>query len=325
MTVVRVLLVVLVLAAAGCGRTDERDRPAGADSVPPTAPRRLSPAAPRRLSPAVRYTVAAGELNGDLKQVAADAVQAFTTYQAAADPSIEVSSKLASMGLPGVPAPAASVLLVADTASEGDVIYPELAGLTDDAAAVMVVLRQRLEPRSGRARTVTRTVEVTLGRDRAGWRLTGLESAGGVPPRNTPPLSVAARRVLRSERADLPDSVRWDIEAGQVDERVLAVVADLAEQHDIAVTVLATGHPYNVFGTERVSNHTRGRAVDIWAIDGRPIVQQRDPQGPVADVARMLLARGVTELGGPWDLDGAGTSSFTDAVHQDHLHIGFDQ
>ena len=116
-----------------------------------------------------------------------------------------------------------------------------------------------------------------------------------------------------------------EAEPGTVDDRVLAILAQLGAEHRVDVTTLATGHPHNVFDSQRVSNHTRGRAVDIWALDGRPVVDQRDLSGSLATLARGLLAVGVSELGGPWDLDGPGGASFTNVVHQDHLHVGFDR
>lgn len=154
--------------------------------------------------------------------------------------------------------------------------------------------------------------------------VTELASLGGEAPATPTPLSGSADSVLSNPGIDLPDSARWDIESGAIDARVLDLLAELARDHRLSVTVLATGHPNNVFASRRVSNHTVGRAVDIWAIDGRPVVEQRQPDGALAALARSLLARGVTELGGPWDLDGPGGASFANTVHQDHLHLGFD-
>ena len=38
------------------------------------------------------------------------------------------------------------------------------------------------------------------------------------------------------------------------------------------MSVLRSGHPLHVFGTTRTSDHPRGRAVDVWALDHRPLV-----------------------------------------------------
>jgi hypothetical protein len=79
-----------------------------------------------------------------------------------------------------------------------------------------------------------------------------------------------------------------------------------------------------VFGTPNRSAHSVGRAVDIWAVGDRPVVQQRDDESSVAyQVAEALFeARRVHRLGAPWAFDGAGGRSWTDPVHLDHLHLG---
>lgn len=275
-----------------------------------------------RLEPAARYQPPPGEPAPAAKQAASDVVQALTTFEAGPDPATAVATALGGLGAPVELAAQAGPLLVAGAASAGDIVYPQLGGLTSQTASVMVVVRQRLLER-GAERGVVRTVDVRLAL-REAWVVTGIGSAGGSAPEPSPPPSATAALVLANPNINLPDSARWDILAGGVDQRVLAVLAKLGAAHRIDVTVLATGHPHEVFASGRVSNHTRGRAVDVWAVDGRPVLDQRDPAGPLATLARSLLADGVTELGGPWDLDGAAGASFTNTVHQDHLHLGFD-
>jgi len=265
-----------------------------------------------------------GEPVPEAKQAAADAVQALTTFDAGPDPAAIAGAALARLGDPVELVGQAGPLLVAGAASAGDIVYPQLGGLTVEAASVMVVVRQRLLT-DGVARAVVRTVDVRLARRGPAWAVTGIESTGGAPPEPAPAPSAAAAPVLDNANIALADSARWDILAGGVDDRVLAVLAMVGREHRLDVTVLASGHPHEVFGSSHVSNHTAGRAVDIWALDGQPVLAQRDPSGPLANLARSLLAGGVTELGGPWDLDGPGGASFTNTVHQDHLHVGFDR
>ena len=311
------LLAWVLLAACTAGDGGQvpvasTDRPA---SVPVTSP---------RLEAASRYQPLPGEPAPEAKQAAADAVQALTTFEAGSDPALEVSTALTGLGAPAELVGQAAPLLVVGAASAGDIVYPQLGGLTARSASVMVVVRQRLLA-GGATTAVVRTLDVRLARRGQEWVVTGLESAGGVPLDPAPPPSAAAAPVLANDNVGLTDSARWDILAGGVDDRVLSVLARLGMEHTLDVTVLATGHPHEVFGSSHVSNHTQGRAVDIWALDGRPVLEQRDPAGPLATLARSLLAEGVTELGGPWDLDGPGGASFTNLVHQDHLHVGFDR
>ena len=77
-----------------------------------------------------------------------------------------------------------------------------------------------------------------------------------------------------------------------------------------------------MFGTYRTSDHTDGRAVDIWALDGRPIIE-RGASAKVADFMRAAQDAGAYQVGGPVDLDGSGASFFSDDTHRDHIHLGF--
>lgn len=311
------LLIGMLLA--GCSGPDSGPTGTATSGTTPTVPLTVA-----RLEAARRYQPLAGEPAPEAKQMAADTVQALTTFEAGPDPAPAVGAALAALGAPAELIGQARPLLVAGAASAGDILYPQLGGLTAGAASVMVVVRQRLLT-DGVGRSVVRTVDVRLTRHGPAWAVAGIESAGGTAPGPAPPPSAAAAAILANENVGLADSARWDILAGGIDDRVLAVLARLALDHRLDVTVLATGHPLNVFGSGHVSNHTEGRAVDIWGVDGRPVLEQRDPAGPLATLGRSLLADGVTELGGPWDLDGPGGASFTNTVHQDHLHVGFDR
>lgn len=114
------------------------------------------------------------------------------------------------------------------------------------------------------------------------------------------------------------------MESGVVDDRVLSMLTELAKRWKLHVLVLKSGHPRNVYPTKRVSNHTRGLAVDIWKINDIPVIEQG--RSPWQAVMKAAAALGANEIGGPKDLDkGAGRKPyFTNAVHQDHLHLGFD-
>ena len=263
-----------------------------------------------------------GEPAPEVKQLASDALQAMATYDVGGGTPIAAAARLGARGNTAA-VDAAAALLLPDAASAIDIVYPQLGGLTNTEASVMVVFRHRLL-QGGEERVVTRTGDVRLERGPAGWSVATIASLGGEPGPPAP-VSPAGQAVLDNDRLDLPDSARWDITAGRIDDRVLDLLARLTVDHTLSVTVLATGHPHNVFASESVSNHTVGRGVDIWAVDGQPVVAQRDPASPLRTLVEQLLREGVTELGSPWDLDGTGRgASFTNTVHQDHLHLAFD-
>jgi hypothetical protein len=122
----------------------------------------------------------------------------------------------------------------------------------------------------------------------------------------------------------LTDLARGDIESGRVDPRVLQILADLSQDHTIAVSVIQSGHSPFVEGTNRYSNHLFGRAVDVYMIDGEGV----SPMSASARsaVAWLLALQGPerpTEVGSPFP-DLVGPGAFSDASHLDHIHIGYD-
>ena len=96
----------------------------------------------------------------------------------------------------------------------------------------------------------------------------------------------------------------------------------LAAAHVVDVSVVKSGHPLYVFGTNRLSDHPRGHAVDVWAIDGHPVVSPAN-RPLVESVMRLGASLGAYQVGGPVDLDGAGLQYFSDNTHHDHIHLGF--
>ena len=284
------------------------------------------------------YEPIAGETYPGAKRVAGRFAEELLTYEAARSPRDLLRGVLLDVDDTfDVPSVEKRVerLFVRGATSRGEVIYPQLGGLTvgagTDRASVMVVVAQHVEGGAAAAGTVTRTMDVRLIRRGEAWRVEDLADAGGAPPA-TPAgdLPEVARRVLDDTRIELADSARWDILAGDIDERLLTTMLDLAGVAPYSVAVLKSGHPNNVFGTDRVSGHTLGRGMDVWKIAGRPVVLQRSSTRSDAHAytTSALEDFDVPELGSPWDLDGPpvpGTlkPSFTDAVHADHIHLAF--
>lgn len=301
------------LAAAGCTQGGTEPARAAAPSSTTTTEPRL-PVPPR-------YTPIDGEPVPELKSLAADFLQALGTYDVGGGTAAAAAARVGAFATSAA-LPANDLLLVPMASSTIEIVYPQLAGLIDDAASIMVVFRWRLLER-GREASVTRIADVRLTREAGTWRVSSVESLGG-DPADPGALSPIARAVLANDRIELPDPARWDINSGRIADGVLKALNDLAIKHTLRVTVLASGHPYEVFGTKLVSNHSVGRGVDIWAIDGQPVVSLRDPAGPLPGLVRELIDAGVTEVGSPFDVDGPGGASFANTVHQDHLHVGFD-
>lgn len=312
------LLALLSLTLAACTASD-----AGAPNSSEATEPSTTTTTEVTLPPPTPYQPLDGEPAPDAKKVASDALQAVGTYDEGAGTVAGAVQRLGALGDPAA-VDAAAGLLVPDASSTVEIVYPQLAGLTDTQASVMVVARHRLL-REGEETSVTRTVDVRLVRGQAGWTVSTFASLGGDPV-PAPAISPSARAVLDSDAIDMPDSARWDIEAGRIDDRVLDLLLEIAEKHTLSVAVFASGHPLNVFGSASVSNHTEGRAVDIWAVDGVAVVSQRDPAGALhALVSELVASEAVTELGAPWDLDAGAGVSFANTVHQDHLHLAFDR
>jgi cell wall-associated NlpC family hydrolase len=144
----------------------------------------------------------------------------------------------------------------------------------------------------------------------------GAEGTGGPP-------GPEALALLDNKNVVLDQDGVNDIKAGRIDPRVVAVLTKLSEDHKITVSCMCSDHPTFTTGGS-VSNHHHGRGVDIAAIDGMPV----NAANPLArEVATELSALDPSyrpnEIGTPWPISGPGY--FTDADHNDHLHVGFKQ
>ncbi len=210
--------------------------------------------------------------------------------------------------------------------SRGTIEYPQLGGHRDDRISIMVVVRQELgEDGSTEAeRAETRTMDVRLVRgDSGAWEFEELASAGGEPVARPADLSPLVASVVDNPRIDLPDTAIWDIYSGYTDPALLKAMLDIAERTPYSVIVVKTGHPHNVFGTDRVSNHTVGRAVDIHDVNSELVIDSHDKTSFIYALSEWLVSRhDIREFGSPWLFEDAVAHNFTDEVHHDHLHVG---
>jgi hypothetical protein len=113
-----------------------------------------------------------------------------------------------------------------------------------------------------------------------------------------------------------------DYPSAQLDRRVRELLTAIATHHRIRVSCIRTGHSWYVKGTDRVSNHTVWRAVDVDQVDGHPV----SPSNAAARELARWIGQGSagvwpSEVGSPWAF--GARPWFTDPGHQDHVHVGF--
>ncbi|OFW62465.1 MAG: hypothetical protein A2135_02435 [Actinobacteria bacterium RBG_16_67_15] len=265
-----------------------------------------------------RYVVPVGEVEPEAKQLAADIANALTTYEESDDPTARFSSIAGAAGVELL-AEAGEPLTHRGRWSRGRVVYPQLGGLTNERVSVMVVTRQTVGLGSEPEFTVVRTLDIRLIRGEAGWEFDALASAGGAFD-SIEDLALAGA-VAANPRIEMPDSARLDILGGEISPILLELMSDLADITPYGITVMATGHPYHVFETGRVSHHTLGRAIDINRVGERHVIDDRGPNSATRALVQWLWEQSeVIQVGAPWDVDGTGRS-FANTVHQDHIHV----
>ncbi|MGH2906212.1 MAG: lytic transglycosylase domain-containing protein, partial [Solirubrobacterales bacterium] len=130
--------------------------------------------------------------------------------------------------------------------------------------------------------------------------------------------------VLNTKTIEIYEGGRNDIRAGQIDRRVLALLAFLdSEGYHPTVTCLISGHSY-LTSSGNVSEHMFGTAVDIAAINGQSMIENNKPHGLMEEVVRKIMTlQGILEphqIISLFDLGGA-TMSLPD--HANHIHVGF--
>jgi hypothetical protein len=113
-----------------------------------------------------------------------------------------------------------------------------------------------------------------------------------------------------------------DLANPHLDLRVQSLLTVLAQHWTLRISCLHTGHSRYVAGTQRLSNHTAWRAVDIDQVNHQPVT-------PTSPTTAALLGwldhlQGPLrpqEIGSP--IDPGHPPYFTDPGHHDHIHIGY--
>jgi hypothetical protein len=201
-----------------------------------------------------------------------------------------------------------------------EILLAQYGGLLATSASVLVALDQWLRFADGRVRRRGTTLDVRLSLRAGRWQVDAVRPARPTGAATRP--TDVGERVLSDRRLQFPDAAAADVRARLVDDAVLTGLVELARVYRLEVSVLRSGHPIRVFGTDRVSDHTIGRAVDVWAVDGRPVIEW-GARRRTRELMRAALEVGAYQVGGPVDLDGAGPTTFSDDTHQDHIHLGF--
>jgi hypothetical protein len=294
--------------------------PSSTTAAPSPSPSAASPLSPG-LPAAAPWVAGAGEVHPAVKVAALSALETIGTWSGAGGGSVAAAAaRLRAVGVDPSLAAQAGPLLGAEPAAVTRIVDAQYGGILVSSSSVLAVLDQSRVDAAGHVHAGGTTVDVRLVAAAPRWRITALRPASPGPATSSLPAS--AREVLASSRVRLPFAARADIASGQVHASVLGALLALAERYVVDVSIIRSGHPTHVFGTSRLSDHPRGRAVDVWALDGRRIV---DPANRAFVVRAMRVAASVGpyQVGGPVDLDGGGRQYFSDQTHQDHLHLGF--
>jgi cell wall-associated NlpC family hydrolase len=145
--------------------------------------------------------------------------------------------------------------------------------------------------------------------------LYGQEGRGASP-------SQEAAALLHNKRVAFDADGIADLKAGRIDPRVASVLSVISRDHEISVSAMMSDHDKQTAGGS-ISNHYYGRAVDIASIDGQAVGPGNQVAKEIAiSLSRLDPAIRPSEIGSPWALPGA--AYFTDAAHQNHLHVAFD-
>jgi Transglycosylase SLT domain len=132
------------------------------------------------------------------------------------------------------------------------------------------------------------------------------------------------QRVLNDPALSIYACGRQDIQTGQIDRRVLAVMEYLvAKGYRLTITSLKCGHSY-LTASGNVSAHSYGSAVDIAAVNGIPITGHQGPGSITEAVIKdLLLLQGSMRPAQIISLMDLGPPTFILPDHYNHIHVGY--
>lgn len=267
-----------------------------------------------------RWTAPAGEVLPQSKQAAVDFLVAAMSFEDGGRDDAALAARVEPTGQPVGPALPLLGLLPGTGPAALAVRYSQYGGLdpAEVSASQMVVGEQLLLDGDGALvrRPFAADVRLSLVEDQ--WVVTSATPAFPEPELES--LDPAVEALLVEDRVDLPGIAAADLRSGVVAASVARALLQLSERWRIGVHVFYSAHPINVFPTDRPSAHAVGRAVDVWSLDGIPVVDQ--DASPWRAFMEAALDTDASNIGGPAELQPA-ASFFTDRVHQDHVHLAF--
>ncbi|MER7757634.1 hypothetical protein [Kitasatospora sp. NPDC097643] len=314
---------VLLLGTAGCASSAKKPAAMASSSSPPAETGTPTPTpTPTPLPNPPLWQPGPGEIQPDVKRRAVELVAALGAWPPGGQGVAAARARVAALGLPPALADQAGPLAPPASEASLEVIDAQYGGILADSASVLVVCRQWTRRPDGGVAEGGTTVDVRLSRAEPRWTVTDLHPGEPGPAAAAPSALVA--EVLAQPRIELPPEAVADLRSGSVHDSVLGAMLRLAGPYTLSVSVVRTGHPLNVFGTTRPSDHPPGRAFDVWRIDGRPVVDPGTPRQLVESFMRDAAAAGSYNVGGPVVVaGGVGNQFFTDDTHHDHVHVGF--
>jgi murein DD-endopeptidase MepM/ murein hydrolase activator NlpD len=132
------------------------------------------------------------------------------------------------------------------------------------------------------------------------------------------------QRVLNDPALSIYACGRNDIQTGQIDRRVLAMLEYLvAKGYRLTITSLKCGHSY-LTSSGNVSAHSYGDAADIAAVNGIPIAGHQGP-GTITEavIKDLMLLQGTMRPAQIISLMNLGPPTFVLPDHWNHIHVGY--
>ena len=157
---------------------------------------------------------------------------------------------------------------------------------------------------------------------------------GGLP-------SADAEALLDNPNIKLTAGARQDLEAGIVDPRLTQLLVHLASTYRLEILSFRTGHPrckvlpnkVNSGPNCSISNHWEGRAVDITSASRAgealmPVGPRNDDARAITEAVALMSADSPLrpdEVGSPWAAYEDYHGHFSNSLHKDHLHLGYER
>jgi hypothetical protein len=293
----------------------------------PTTATPSTTSAPPPLPPGRVFPIAPNEPEPVAKERAVRLVEATSSWGPGGRDAVQVATRLAAQGVSGprsgtfaaATAPFRGTSRSPGSEATSAVIAVQYGGLTATTASLLVTFEQWTRDASGAVVRGGAGADVRLTKEQGQWQVTEVFAATPAPP--VQPVPALVQQVLSNQRIRLPPAAAADIAAGNLRPKPMQTLLALARDYDIDVSIVFKPHPDNVFATNRLSDHTRRRAWDVWAVNGQAVIAESTPDTLVDGFLHDAKDAGAYNLGGPRLLAGAGF--FSDRTHRDHCHVAF--